>query len=96
MDENYPRPRSTEVTCSLIFLATVGYPVLSSFDFDQPTSEEMEGGALFEVGDGHAAQGDGEVCVTAIETNLTGVFRFTVRKDMKLRWPRAETPLHAH
>ena len=51
-------------------------------------------GALFSVGDGHAAQGDGEVCVTAIETNLTGVFRFTVRKDLKLRWPRAETPTH--
>ena len=51
-------------------------------------------GALFAVGDGHAAQGDGEVCVTAIETNLTGVFRFTVRKNMKLRWPRAETPTH--
>jgi acetamidase/formamidase len=51
-------------------------------------------GALFAVGDGHAAQGDGEVCVTAIETNLTGVFRFVVRKDMKLRWPRAETPTH--
>jgi acetamidase/formamidase len=51
-------------------------------------------GALFSVGDGHAAQGDGEVCITAIETNLTGVFRFTVRKDMKLRWPRAETPTH--
>jgi acetamidase/formamidase len=51
-------------------------------------------GALFAVGDGHAAQGDGEVCVTAIETNLTGVFRFKVRKDMKLRWPRAETPTY--
>lgn len=51
-------------------------------------------GALFAVGDGHAAQGDGEVCLTAIETNLTGVFRFTIRKDMKLRWPRAETPTH--
>ena len=51
-------------------------------------------GALFSVGDGHAAQGDGEVCITAIETNLTGVFRFTVRKGMKLRWPRAETPTH--
>jgi acetamidase/formamidase len=51
-------------------------------------------GALFEVGDGHAIQGDGELCGTAIETNLTGVFRFTVRKDMKLRWPRAETPTH--
>ena len=51
-------------------------------------------GGLFSVGDGHAAQGNGEVCVTAIETNLTGVFRFTVRKDMKLLWPRAETPTH--
>jgi acetamidase/formamidase len=51
-------------------------------------------GGLFSVGDGHAAQGDGEVCVTAIETNLTGVFRFQVRKDKELRWPRAETPSH--
>jgi acetamidase/formamidase len=51
-------------------------------------------GALFAVGDGHAGQGDGEVCVTALETNLTGVFRFTVRKNQKLRWPRAETPTH--
>jgi acetamidase/formamidase len=51
-------------------------------------------GALFSAGDGHAAQGDGEVCVTAIETNLTGVFRFAVRKNMKLLWPRAETPTH--
>jgi acetamidase/formamidase len=51
-------------------------------------------GGLFSVGDGHAAQGDGEVCVTAIETNLTGVFRFQVLKDRKLRWPRAETPSH--
>ena len=51
-------------------------------------------GALFSVGDGHAAQGDGEVNLTAIESPLTGVFRFTVRKDMKLRWPRAETPTH--
>jgi acetamidase/formamidase len=49
-------------------------------------------GALFAVGDGHAAQGDGEVSVTAIETNLTGVFRFRVHKKMKLLWPRAETP----
>jgi acetamidase/formamidase len=51
-------------------------------------------GGLFSVGDGHAAQGNGEVCVTAIETNLTGVFRFQVRKDRKLLWPRAETPSH--
>jgi acetamidase/formamidase len=49
-------------------------------------------GALFEVGDGHAAQGNGEVCITALETSLTGKLQFIVRKDMKLRWPRAETP----
>ncbi len=49
-------------------------------------------GALFEVGDGHAGQGDGEVDITAIETSLIGTFQFTVRKDMRLKWPRAETP----
>ena len=51
-------------------------------------------GALFEVGDGHAAQGDGEVDITAIETSLIGTFQFIVRKDMHLKWPRAETPTH--
>jgi acetamidase/formamidase len=49
-------------------------------------------GALFETGDGHAGQGDGEVDITAMETSLVGTFQFVVRKDMKLRWPRAETP----
>ena len=48
-------------------------------------------GALFEVGDGHAAQGDGEVNQTAIETSLRGRLQLTVRKDMSLAWPRAET-----
>jgi acetamidase/formamidase len=51
-------------------------------------------GALFEVGDGHAGQGDGEVDITALETSLTGTFQFIVRKDMHLKWPRAETPTH--
>ena len=51
-------------------------------------------GALFEVGDGHAGQGNGEVDITAMETSLTGVFQFILRKDMHLRWPRAETPTH--
>ena len=51
-------------------------------------------GALFAVGDGHAAQGDGEVCVTGLETSLAGTLEFVVRKDMKLKWPRAETPTH--
>jgi acetamidase/formamidase len=49
-------------------------------------------GALFEVGDGHAGQGNGEVDITALETSLVGTFQFVVRKDMHLRWPRAETP----
>jgi acetamidase/formamidase len=51
-------------------------------------------GALFSAGDGHAVQGDGEVCVTAIETALRGTFELIVRKDMKLTLPRAETPTH--
>ncbi|MGH9557837.1 MAG: acetamidase/formamidase family protein [Bryobacteraceae bacterium] len=49
-------------------------------------------GALFEAGDGHAAMGNGEVDITALETSLSGVFQFIVRKDMHLKWPRAETP----
>ena len=49
-------------------------------------------GALFEVGDGHAAQGDGEVDQTAIETSLRGRLQLTVRKGVTLAWPRAETP----
>lgn len=51
-------------------------------------------GANFSVGDGHGVQGDGEVCVTAIETGLVGTFRLTVRDDMALAWPQAETPDH--
>lgn len=50
--------------------------------------------ALFSVGDGHGVQGDGEVCVTAIETGLVGTFRLSVREDMRLEWPMAETPTH--
>ena len=49
-------------------------------------------GALFEVGDGHVGQGDGEVDITAMETSLIGTFQFVVRKDMHIDWPRAETP----
>ena len=51
-------------------------------------------GALFEVGDGHAGQGNGEVDITAMETSLEGTFQFIVRKDMQLKWPRGETPTH--
>jgi acetamidase/formamidase len=51
-------------------------------------------GALFEAGDGHAAQGNGEVDITALETYLSGTFRFVVHKNRHLVWPRAETPTH--
>ena len=51
-------------------------------------------GANFSVGDGHAAQGNGEVCVTAIETGLNGTFELIVRDDLHFIMPRAETPTH--
>jgi acetamidase/formamidase len=51
-------------------------------------------GALFEVGDGHAGQGNGEADITAMETSLDGTFQFIVRKDMHLKGPRGETPTH--
>jgi len=51
-------------------------------------------GALFSAGDGHARQGDGEVCVTGAETALTGRFRLTVRKDLQIASPFAETVEH--
>ena len=51
-------------------------------------------GALLEVGDGHAGQGNGEVDITAMETSLTGRLKLIVRKDLHLTMPRAETPTH--
>jgi acetamidase/formamidase len=51
-------------------------------------------GALLLVGDGHAGQGNGEVDITALETSLVGTLQLVVRKDLHLRWPRAETPTH--
>ena len=48
-------------------------------------------GALFMAGDGHGVQGDGEVCITALETGLSGTFRLTVRKDFPVDRPFAET-----
>ena len=51
-------------------------------------------GALFEVGDGHAAQGDGEVDQTGLETSLEGRLQFLLHQDRTLDWPRAETPTH--
>ena len=52
-------------------------------------------GGLFEAGDGHAGQGNGEVDITALETSLSGTFQFIVHKGEATRehllWPRAET-----
>ncbi len=54
-------------------------------------------GANFSVGDGHGRQGDGEVCVNALEMGLTGTFSFILHKAADVgvaAWPRAETPTH--
>lgn len=51
-------------------------------------------GALFSAGDGHGRQGDGEVCIAAVETALRGRFRLTVRKDMRISGPYAESATH--
>jgi acetamidase/formamidase len=49
-------------------------------------------GALFSLGDTHAAQGDGEVCGTAIETAMDVVLRLTVRKDVHVELPEYDLP----
>ncbi|MBD2532227.1 acetamidase/formamidase family protein [Nostoc flagelliforme FACHB-838] len=51
-------------------------------------------GALFSIGDGHSAQGDGEVNVTAIETSMNGRITLKLRKDLQLTTPIAETPTY--
>ncbi|HEY9742328.1 MAG TPA: acetamidase/formamidase family protein [Coleofasciculaceae cyanobacterium] len=49
-------------------------------------------GALLSIGDGHSAQGDGEIDVTAIETSMNGTIQINLRKDLKFTNPIAETP----
>ncbi|MCS0496504.1 acetamidase/formamidase family protein [Ancylobacter sp. MQZ15Z-1] len=51
-------------------------------------------GALFSAGDGHAAQGDGEINQTAIETSMEGRFRLSLLKGRSVEWPVAVTPTH--
>jgi len=48
-------------------------------------------GALFSLGDGHAAQGDGEVCGTAIETRMQARVRLRVRRDIRVTAPEFRT-----
>jgi acetamidase/formamidase len=52
---------------------------------------EVEG-ALFSCGDAHAAQGDGEVCVTGLESPMYGALRFTLHKDRPIRTPQFHVP----
>lgn len=59
--------------------STVYYPV------------QVEGG-LFSCGDGHAVQGDGEICVTAMECPMHARLGFTVIKDKKINAPQFLTP----
>jgi acetamidase/formamidase len=49
-------------------------------------------GALFSLGDTHAAQGDGEVCGTAVETAMDVTVRLTVRKDLRASAPQVDLP----
>jgi acetamidase/formamidase len=56
-------------------------------------------GARFSAGDGHGVQGDGEVCINALEICLTGTFTLVLHKgggerNPLLTYPRAETPSH--
>ncbi len=81
-----------------------GSPVPRSFGGNMDNKELKAGttlylpvfneGALFFAGDGHGVQGDGEVCVTALETGLSGMFRLTVRTDFPVSRPFAETATH--
>ncbi len=51
-------------------------------------------GALLSIGDGHGAQGYGEVSGSAVETSLQGEIQVILHKNQRLRLPRAETPTH--
>src|SRR5579872_419247 len=51
-------------------------------------------GALLSIGDGHAAEGAGEVCLSAIESSLKGEIQIILHKGKSLKLPRAETPTH--
>jgi acetamidase/formamidase len=81
LDDRAARPRRNIDNKELVAGTTLYLPVFAE-------------GGLFSCGDGHGAQGDGEVCVTAIETALQGTFELIVRDDLAFTYPRAETPEH--
>jgi len=73
-----PGPFGGNVDCRLFCQgARITFPVFTQ-------------GALFHAGDGHALQGEGEICDTALETALTGRFRFTLEKGRAPAAPEAE------
>ena len=47
-------------------------------------------GAYFYFGDGHALQGDGEICGSGLETTMDVTFQFDLIKGRRIRWPRME------
>jgi len=51
-------------------------------------------GAIFYFGDGHALQGDGEVCGSGLETSMDVAFRFELIKGQRIAWPRLEDATH--
>jgi acetamidase/formamidase len=51
-------------------------------------------GAYFYFGDGHAAQGDGEICGSGLETTMDVTFEFDLIKGRSIRWPRLEDAEH--
>ena len=51
-------------------------------------------GALFYFGDGHAVQGDGEVCGSGLETSMEVAFRFGLQKGKAISWPRMDDGEH--
>ena len=51
-------------------------------------------GALFYFGDGHALQGDGEICGSGLETSMEVAFRFELIKGQRIGWPRFEDADH--
>ena len=76
-----PRPTGGNLDCKELTAGSVLYLPVA-----------VEGG-LFSVGDGHAAQGDGEVCVTGIECAMDRVkLTFRLRDDMPIKTPRVHTP----
>mgnify|MGYP003592793973 CR=1 FL=1 len=51
-------------------------------------------GGLFYFGDGHALQGDGEVCGSGLETSMEVTLRFDLLKCQRIQWPRFEDADH--